>query len=96
LAEVFQLYASENEPVQEEAFILLERPPYQLEPPINCFKRAEVQVVMNSLNPKKVLGYDITGKILKELPIIGISYSMLFCSNGTSRHNEKSHRLSTS
>jgi hypothetical protein len=26
--------------------------PYQLEPPIKSFKRAEVQEVINSLNPK--------------------------------------------
>jgi hypothetical protein len=38
-------------------------------------KRAEVQEVINSLNPKKSSGYDlITGTILKELPIIGIKY----------------------
>jgi hypothetical protein len=49
--------------------------PYQLEPPINRLKRAEVQEVINSLNPNKSPGYDlITGKILKELPTIGIKY----------------------
>jgi hypothetical protein len=49
--------------------------PYQLKPPINCLKRAEVQEDINSLNPKKSSGYDlITGKILKELPTIGIKY----------------------
>jgi hypothetical protein len=38
-------------------------------------KRAEVEGVINSLNPKKSSGYDlITSKILKELPIIGIKY----------------------
>jgi hypothetical protein len=44
-------------------------------------KRAEFQEVMNSLNPKKSPCYDlITGKILKELPIIGIKYlTQLFC-----------------
>jgi hypothetical protein len=42
---------------------------------MNHLKRAEVQDVINSLNPKKSSGYDlITGKILKELPIIGIKY----------------------
>jgi hypothetical protein len=47
--------------------------PYQLEPPINRLKTAEVQEVINSINPKKSPGYDlITGKILKELPIIRI------------------------
>jgi hypothetical protein len=49
--------------------------PYQLEPPINCLKRAEVQEIISSLNPKKSSDYDlITGKILKELPIIEIKY----------------------
>jgi hypothetical protein len=43
--------------------------------PINRLKIAEIQEVINSLNPKKSPGYDlITGKILKELPIIGIQY----------------------
>jgi hypothetical protein len=51
------------------------RPPYQLKPPLNHLKRAEVQEVTNSLNPEKSSGYDlITGKILKELPIIEIKY----------------------
>jgi hypothetical protein len=73
LAKVFQPHPSENEP--EEALAQLFETPYQLEPPINRLKRAEVQEVINSLNPKKSSGYDlITGKILKELPIIGIKY----------------------
>jgi hypothetical protein len=54
--------------------ILLETP-CQLEPPINRLKRAEVLEVINSINPKKSSGYNlITGKFLKELPIIGIKY----------------------
>jgi hypothetical protein len=60
--------------------------PYQLEPPINHLKRAQVQEVINSLNPKKSTGYSlITGIILKELPIILIKYG-----------NGKSHRSSPS
>jgi potassium voltage-gated channel Eag-related subfamily H protein 8 len=48
---------------------------YKLKPPINRLKRAEVQEVIDSLSPKKSSGYDlITGKILKELPIIGTKY----------------------
>jgi hypothetical protein len=48
---------------------------YQLEPPINRLKRAEVHEVINSLNLKKSPGYDlIVGKILKELLTIGIKY----------------------
>jgi hypothetical protein len=42
---------------------------------MNRLKRAEVQEAINSLHPKKSSGYDlITGRILKELPIIGIKY----------------------
>jgi hypothetical protein len=75
LANVFQLHPSENEPEEEEALKQLLQTPYQLEPPINRLKRAEVQEVINSLNPKKSSGYDIiTGKILKELPVIGIKH----------------------
>jgi hypothetical protein len=41
----------------------------------NCLKGAEVQDVINSLNPKKSSGYNIIiDKILTELPIIGINY----------------------
>jgi hypothetical protein len=75
LADVVQPRPSENEPEEEEALTELLETPYQLEPPINCLKRAKVQEVINSLNPKTSSGYDlITGKILKELPIIGIKY----------------------
>jgi hypothetical protein len=75
LANVFQPHPSENETEEEEALIQLLVTPYQLEPLINYLKRAEVQAVTNSLNPKKSSGYDlITGKILKELPIIAIKY----------------------
>jgi hypothetical protein len=53
--------------------------PYQLEPPINRLKRAEVQEVINSLNPKKSSSCDlITDKSLKQSPIIGIKYLTQF------------------
>jgi hypothetical protein len=53
--------------------------PYQLKPPLNSLKRAEVQEVINSLNPKITSGYDlITDKILKELPIIRVKYLTQF------------------
>jgi hypothetical protein len=75
LSEVFQPKPSENEPGEDEALIQLLETPYQLEPPINCLKRAEVQGVINSLNPNKSSGYKlITGKILKEFSIIGVKY----------------------
>jgi hypothetical protein len=53
LANVFQPHPSENELEEDDALIHLLETPYQLEPPINCLKRAEVQEVINSLNPKK-------------------------------------------
>jgi hypothetical protein len=62
---VFQLHPSENEPKEEEALTQLLETSYHLEPPINCLKEAEIQEVINSLNYKKSLGYDITDKILK-------------------------------
>jgi hypothetical protein len=71
----FQLHLSEHEPKEEEALIQLQESPYQLKPQINRFKRAEVQEVVTNLNPKKSSGYNlITGKILKELPIVGIKH----------------------
>jgi hypothetical protein len=75
LAKVIQPHPSKNQLEEEEALMHLLEIPYQLEPPINRPKRAEVQEVINSLNPKKSSGYDlITLKILEELPIIGIKY----------------------
>jgi hypothetical protein len=58
-----------------KALIQLLETPYQLEQPVNHLKRAEVQVVIKSLNPKKESGYDlVTGNILKEFPVIDIKY----------------------
>jgi hypothetical protein len=75
LANTFQPHPSEIQHEEEEALMQLLEAPYQLEPPINCLKRAEFQEVIKSLYPKKSPGYDhITGKILKELPTIGIKY----------------------
>jgi hypothetical protein len=75
LANVFQPHPSENEPEEEDPLIQHLETTYQVEPPINRLKRAEVQEVINSINPKKSSGYDlITGKILKELPTIRIKY----------------------
>jgi hypothetical protein len=66
LAKVFQQHPSENEPEEEGALIKLLETSYQLEPPINRLKRAEVQEVINSLNPKKSSSCNlVTGKILK-------------------------------
>jgi hypothetical protein len=98
LAKVLQPHPSENEP-KEEALIQFPETPYQLKPSINHLKRAEVQEVMNNQNPKKSSGYDlITGKILKELTIIGIKYlTQLFNAILLTGfwHNGKSHRSSS-
>jgi hypothetical protein len=75
LVNVFQPHPPENEHQEEEALMQLLETPYQLKPTVNHLKRAGVQEVINSLNPKKPSGYDlITGKILKELSTIGIKY----------------------
>jgi hypothetical protein len=79
------VYSAENESEEEKALISLLEAPYQLEPPIKRFKRADVQQVIRYPKPKKSSSYDlITGRIHKELLIIGIKYltqfSMLFCS----------------
>jgi hypothetical protein len=80
LADVFQAHPRENEPEEEEALIQLLEAHYHLEPPIKRFKRAEVQDVISNLNHKKSSGYGlITGKILKELPIIGITQPVIQC-----------------
>jgi hypothetical protein len=72
---VFQPHPSKNEFEEEEALTQFLETPYQLEPPIKRLNRAEVQEVIYSLNPKKSSGYNlITGKILKELPIIERKY----------------------
>jgi hypothetical protein len=80
LADNFHPHPSENDPEEEEALTQLLEAPYQLEPPIKRFKTAEIQEDISNLNPKKSLGCDrISGKILKELPIIGIkSLTQLF------------------
>jgi hypothetical protein len=75
LGKVFQPHPSDNQPQEEEALTQLLETPYQLEPPINRLKKAEVQEIINSLNPKKSPGHDlITGQIFKALPTIGIKY----------------------
>jgi hypothetical protein len=64
-----------SEEMEEEALTKRLKTPYQLEPPANSLKRVEVEEVIRNLNPKKSSDCDlITGKILKELPIVGIKY----------------------
>jgi hypothetical protein len=59
-----------NLPDEEEPLVRLLESPYQLEPPL-----PQIQTVINNLSPKTSPGYDlITGKILQELPPVGIKY----------------------
>jgi hypothetical protein len=52
-----------------------ESTPYQLELPIPRLTQTDIQTAITHLHPKKSPGYElITGKILKELPIIGTKY----------------------
>jgi hypothetical protein len=61
--------------VAEETILQFLETPYQLEPPIPRLTRTDIQTAINHLNPKKSPGYNlISGKILKELPIIGTKY----------------------
>jgi hypothetical protein len=85
LVKVFQPHPSENTPKEEDVHIQLLEIPYQLEPPINCLKRAEVQKVINNLNPKNHQAMILLpAKPLKSClpPESNIlpSYSMLLCS----------------
>jgi hypothetical protein len=86
-AHAFTEHLKKWTPRGKEALIQFLEAPYQLKPPINWIKRAEVREV-SSLNLKKLSGYDlITGKILKILPNVGVKYlTQLFsyCSKGTS------------
>jgi hypothetical protein len=73
--------------MKPKVFVQLLETPYQLEPPINRLIRAEVQEVINSLNPKKSSGCDSSPvKFLKNCLLkynILPGYSMLSCSKGT-------------
>jgi hypothetical protein len=74
LESVFQPHPSQNN--QEEEYLILElESPHQLEPPPRCFRRSEVQAVINNFKAKRSPGYDlITGKILQELPPTEVKY----------------------
>jgi hypothetical protein len=75
LPKVLRPHPSENEPEEEEALTHLLKISYQLKPSNNRLKGSEVEEVVNSLETNKSSGYDlITGKIFKELPIVGIKY----------------------
>jgi hypothetical protein len=80
LTKVFQPHPTENKPEEKEVLTQLLHTPNQPELPPNRFKKAEVQEIITSLNPKKSSGYDlITGRILKELqPIATKHLTQLF------------------
>jgi hypothetical protein len=55
----FSCILEKMNPKRNKYLYSFSKPPYQLKPPINCLKRAEVQEIINSLNPKKSSGYDL-------------------------------------
>jgi hypothetical protein len=72
-ANVFKPYNSEMTKEEEKEILHALETPGQLETPVKKFKLAEVRSAINQLPPKKAPGYDlITGRVLKELPDIGI------------------------
>jgi hypothetical protein len=78
LASAFQPNPT-NLPDEEEPLVRLLEFPYQLEPPLHRFKQTLSQTVINNLSLKTSPGYDlITGKILRELPLVGINTSPNF------------------
>jgi hypothetical protein len=94
LMQVFQPHTSEHTPDEREELIQILENPCQLEPPINCLKRTEVQAVINSIHPKTSPRYDlITSKISKNCPLLEFNTkpncSLQSCSKGTSQHNGK-------
>jgi hypothetical protein len=54
LVTVFQPYPSGPLPAAEEPILQALEIPYQLEPPIHHFTHADIQTVINHLNPKKI------------------------------------------
>jgi hypothetical protein len=75
LATVFQLHPTTNTPEEEDALTLQLETPYQLEPPLPRFRKSEVKAIIKYLKHSTSPGYDlITGKILQELPPVGVQY----------------------
>jgi hypothetical protein len=72
-ANVFTPYISEMSDEEEQEILRALETPGQLDSPVKKFKLTEVRAAINHLRPNKAPGYDlITGRILKELPDIGI------------------------
>jgi hypothetical protein len=77
LANMFQPHPSENSSVEEGVLTHFLETPYQLGPPLNHLLLS-VHAIVKKLNPRKSPGYDLMmGKILQELPVVGIQYLTL-------------------
>jgi hypothetical protein len=72
-ANVFKPYTSEMPEEQEREILRALGTPGRLETPVKKFKVTEVRSAIQQLLSRKAPGYDlITGKILKDIPDIGI------------------------
>lgn len=77
LTKVFKPFDSELSEAEEKELLQTPSGPNQLKYPIKNFKISEIRsAIVHGLNPKKAPGYDlITGRILKELPDIGVQFT---------------------
>jgi hypothetical protein len=72
-AHVFQPYDSKISEVEEQKISHPQVAPSRLESPTKKFKITEVWAAIKHMRTKKAPGYDlITGRILKELPEVGL------------------------
>ena len=72
-AHVFQPYDSEIPDVEEREILHPQEAPSRLATPAKKFKITEVRDAIKHMRTKKAPGYDlITGRILKELPEVGL------------------------
>jgi len=70
---VFKAYDSELSRAEEQELLHTTDAPKRQNNPVKKSKISEVKAMINRLRPTKATGYDlITGRILKELPDIGI------------------------
>jgi hypothetical protein len=72
-AHIFQPYDSEIPDVEERYILHSQEAPSHLKTPAKKFKITEVRAAIKHMRTKKAPGYDlITGRILKELPEVGL------------------------
>jgi hypothetical protein len=77
-AHVFQPHDSEIPDVEEREILQPQEAPSRLETPVKKFKITEVRAAIKHIRTKKAPGYElITGRILKELPEVGLRATIL-------------------